>query len=432
MSRILVVGAYGMIGAAITRHLIEAGHHVTGLGRSILTARQAFPGLDWYIHDMAHMTVPSDWLPYLRDIDVVVNAAGALQDGPSDDLTAVHATSVAALAEACATHNTALVQISSIGVRPDATTHFFRSKAAGDAAVRTSGAKHWVLRPGLVLASTAYGATGLLRMLGAVPLVQPLAMGGIPIQTIGTRDIGRAVEACIRGDIPSGTEADLVEDSPHSLGEITASLRSWLGFAPANRTINAPKWLLKLTSFGADLLGRLGWRSPLRSNALTALSDEVVGDPEPWRAAGGFPIASLGETLARMPARSEDRLAARARLVMPFVVGTLALFWVLSGLIGLAQLDFAAGTLLEAGWPLWAAQLSVAAWALVDIGLAAALLWRPTAQKAALGMVLVSLVYLGLGTVITPWLWADPLGPLLKILPGMMLAVVALPLLESR
>ena len=38
---------------------------------------------------------------------------------------------------------------------------------------------------------------------------------------------------------------------------------------------------------GADALGRLGWRSPLRSNALTALSDEVLGNPAPWRAAGG-------------------------------------------------------------------------------------------------------------------------------------------------
>ena len=432
MSRILVIGAYGMIGQGIVRHLTEEGHHVTGLGRSPREARRAFPALEWYFHDIAHMTIAADWLPYLREIDVVVNAAGALQDGPADDLTAVHATAIAALAEACALHGTALVQISSIGVKPDASTHFFRSKAAGDAAVRASGARHWILRPGLVISDTAYGATGLLRMLAAVPLVQPMAMGAVPVQTVGIRDLARAVCACIAGTVPEGTEADLVEEAPHSLAEITAALRAWLGFPPARATLNAPRWALSLASAGADALGRLGWRSPLRSNALTALSDEVLGNPAPWRAAGGPPIARLDDTLAAMPARPEDRLAARIRLAMPFTLATLALFWALSGLIGLAQIGRAAAILADAGWPLWLSLLSVAAWACVDIALAALLLWRPTARRAALGMVAVSLAYLGLGTLFTPALWADPLGPLLKILPGAMLALAALPMLESR
>ncbi len=85
-----------------------------------------------------------------------------------------------------------------------------------------------------------------------------------------------------------------------------------------------------------------------------------------------------------------------------------------------------------AGWPSWLAKASVALWSLVDLTLAAALLWRPTARHAALGMVAVSLAYLVLASLITPWLWADPLGPLVKILPGAMLALVALPMLESR
>ena len=56
----------------------------------------------------------------------------------------------------------------------------------------------------------------------------------------------------------------------------------------------------------------------------------------------------------------------------------------------------------------------------------------PGIDSPALGMAAVSLIYLILGTMITPWLWADPLGPLLKILPGLMLALLAVPLLESR
>lgn len=432
MSTVLVLGAYGMIGQGIVRHLLAEGHRVKGLGRSAREARRAFPGLDWLIRDLADMTAPEDWAHGLQDVDFVVNAAGALQDGPADDLTLVHETAIAALARACAARGTGLVQVSSVGVRPDASTHFFRSKAAGDAAVRGSGAPHWILRPGLVMADTAYGATGLLRMLAAVPLVQPLAMAQAQVQTIGLRDLARAVAACLDGTIPEGTEADLVETHKHSLATLAASLRGWLGFAPARATLHAPGWALRLASRGADALGRLGWRSPLRSNALTALGESVLGDPAPWRAAGGPPIAGLDQTLAAMPARAEDRLAARIRLAMPFVVATLALFWLLSGLIGLARLDAAAEWLTDAGWPLWLSRASVVAWSLVDIALGAALLWRPWARRAVLGMVAVSLAYLGLATLILPGLWADPLGPLLKIVPGIMLALLALPMLESR
>ncbi|MEZ5799167.1 MAG: NAD(P)H-binding protein [Paracoccaceae bacterium] len=308
MSRgVLVLGAYGMIGRAVTRHLLERGHRVTGLGRDIREARRAFPGLDWYIHDIARMTLPADWLPYLRGIDVVVNAAGALQDGPRDDLTAVHATAIAALAEACATHGTALVQISAAGVAPEAGTQFFRSKAMGDAAVRASGARHWILRPGLVLSDTAYGGTALLRMLAAVPLVQPLALADAPIQTIGTQDLARAVAACVEGAVAPGLVADLVEDAPHPLSGIVAEMRAWLGFKPARATLPAPRWMLRLTALGADALGRLGWRSPLRGTALATLEGGVLGDPAAWRAAGGGAIGSLHDTLAAMPARGEDR-----------------------------------------------------------------------------------------------------------------------------
>ncbi|MCF3593147.1 SDR family oxidoreductase [Rhodobacteraceae bacterium LMO-12] len=432
MSRVLVIGAYGMIGAALTRHLLGEGHHVTGLGRSVRTARREFPMLDWVFHDLAHMTIPGDWLPYLRNVDFVVNAAGALQDGPSDNLTAVHGVAIAALAEACAAHDIGLVQISAAGVARDASTHFMRSKAAGDAAIVGIGGAHWILRPGLVLSQTAYGGTGLLRMLAAVPLIQPLAMAQTPIQTIGIDDLARGVSACIRGDIAPGTVADLVEETPHSLRDLTAAMRDWLGFAPARTTLAAPRWAMQLTARGADLLGHLGWRSPLRSTAVETLATGVLGDPAHWQGAGGAPIASLDQTLAAMPARAEDRLAARMRLAMPFVIATLALFWALSALIGLVSLDAAAALMTTRGWPLWLAQLSVAGWALVDFALAAALLWRPTAQRAALGMVAVSLAYLILGSIFTPALWLDPLGPLLKILPGMMLAALAVPMLDAR
>ncbi len=117
---------------------------------------------------------------------------------------------------------------------------------------------------------------------------------------------------------------------------------------------------------------------------------------------------------------------------MPLTVAVLAVFWALSGVIGLIFLTQAAQVLQNAGWPGSLAKASVALWAVVDIALAGLILWRPTAQRAAIGMLGVSALYLVMGSVITPWLWADPLGPLVKILPVMMLSALSAALLGDR
>ena len=49
-----------------------------------------------------------------------------------------------------------------------------------------------------------------------------------------------------------------------------------------------------------------------------------------------------------------------------------------------------------------------------------------------LGMVAVSLGYLLAGSLWTPDLWADPLGPFVKVMPAAILAAVGYFMLDSR
>ncbi|MDB2408108.1 DoxX-like family protein [Jannaschia sp.] len=78
------------------------------------------------------------------------------------------------------------------------------------------------------------------------------------------------------------------------------------------------------------------------------------------------------------------------------------------------------------------AAASVAIGAAIDIALGAAILWRPWARAACLGMATVATLYLVGGTVLTPGLWADPLGPLTKILPAILLPLMTRAVLEDR
>ena len=204
------------------------------------------------------------------------------------------------------------------------------------------------------------------------------------------------------------------------------------GFTPARAVIALPDWALAPIAKGADALAYLGWRSPLRSTAVQTLKAGVTGDPAPWQRAGGAPMGALKTTLAAMPSRAEDRLSARMALLMPLSVTILALFWFLSGAIGLARLPSAAQTLIDVNWPNGLAYASVVFWAFVDMALAAAILWRPLAKKACIGMALVCVIYLISASLVTPMLWLDPLGPLVKILPALMLSLLTRALLEDR
>jgi uncharacterized protein YbjT (DUF2867 family) len=372
------------------------------------------------------------WNPFLGDISVVVNCCGALQDGPADDLEAVHHHAVAALAKACCANDIRLIQISAVGATLESDLPFLSSKARGDAAIKASGVDYYIFRPGLVLAHSAYGGTVMLRMLAAVPFVQPLALPESQIQTVSLPDVSVAVSAAVAGKIPVGFEGDLVETTPHSLHDLVASVRSWLGFDMARFTLVLPSPLVAVTCKIADVLAFLGWRSPLRSSAFAVLTDGVKGTPTDMTLYGLSPITSLPQTLAMMPARTEDRLFARMLLLMPMMIITLSVFWLASGIIGLLQVEEAAQTLKNVGWPHAFAIFSVAFWAVVDVGIGVGLLLRKYAPLACWVAVGVSLFYLAASTIFVPGLWVDPLGPLIKVIPSIMLAIVTRVALESR
>ena len=429
---VLILGAYGLVGFGVAKQLSMEGNNIIGFGRCGATAHRVLPDINWVIGDLRTYSQTRDWHEALEGITAVVNCSGALQDGPDDDLEVIHHHMVAALAAACAARDIHLVQISAVGAALGASTRFLSSKARGDAAIRASGVRYNIFRPGLILAPHAYGGTALLRMLAAIPAIQPVAYPGAQIQTVSLSDVSHAVALALSGAVPEGCECDLVEGQTHSLQDVVTKLRRWLGFGTPRIHMAVPDPVARAISKCADGLAWLGWNSPLRTTGVQVLRDGIKGDPSGWDALHLRKMSSLDQTLGAMHPSAADRLSARLALLTPLIIATLSLFWCLSGLIALAGLDQASGVLEDAGWQAALARRSVVFWAVVDLALGVAILIRKFARLACWAMVGTSIFYLISSSVYVPQLWLDPLGPLLKILPAILLALVARVVLENR
>lgn len=423
--RVLILGGNGFIGAAVARSLAARGHSVVALARDTETAARRHPDFDWVKANIAQLSQPADWLPLLQGIDAVVNCAGALQDGPRDDVAAVQFGAMNALYQVAAPR--LHVQISARTDDVAADTPFFATKRQADAALRASGLAFVMLRPAIVIGRAAHGGSALLRALAAFPLVTPLVLGDSRMQFVSLDDVADAVADALSGSIPAGSDLDLAAPETMTLAEAIARHRQWLGLPPA-RALALPGIVAGIASGAADLLGRLGWRSPLRSTALAVAAGGVTGHAT----GAGRNFRSLDQTLATNPAGVQELWFARLYLLKPLVLAMLCLFWLLSGLVALLRFETSAAHLAAAGAPAALASAITLVTSLADIALGIGVAIRRYAKPALIGMVVLSLGYLASATVLVSGLWADPLGPLVKVLPSIVLVLVALAILDER
>lgn len=429
--RVLVLGGNGLIGSACAQALHRKGIEVVCAGREVETARAQMPFALWHAVDITLLD-GAGWMRLLEGVHFVVNAAGALQDGARDSLQAIHIDMVSNLLASLEGTGTGLVHISAAGVSAEAPSWFMRSKWQGDQLIAGSNLKWWILRPTLVLSSRAYGGTALLRAGAATPWFGLVPFADAPVQTVHVDDLANAAVSCVLQNISPRTQADITGAEQHTLLELFHKVRAWQGYRPWRGALRLPQSVAMLAGRVADALSWAGWRSPLRTSALVSLKAGVTGDASQWTAAGGAPCRELAQILADLPCGTQERWFARLYLLLPLAIAVLSVFWIASGLIGLWQYEAAMAVLTERGFGLQTAYVAVLSGAFIDIALGAAIVFRRWVRPAALGMILCSAGYLAAASVWTPDLWADPLGSLFKVLPGMALAGLVAALVEKR
>jgi hypothetical protein len=142
---------------------------------------------------------------------------------------------------------------------------------------------------------------------------------------------------------------------------------------------------------------------------------------------------TIADIVGRRSATIQDKWFARLFLIKALVIVSLALFWIASGFIALV-ISFPAtrAILTSHGFAPALAGPFAAVTSLMDISIGCLTAIRRTAAFGLLAGMVVSLGYMAGTAVLTPDLWIEPLGALVKTGPAIVLMAVALLTLDNR
>ncbi len=434
---ILVLGASGLIGRFVTDDLRARGFRVVGVARSLSPA-QRVSALDIELPILSLDAAALTRLLQERAVDVVVNCLGVLQDGPGSDTNAVHRDFVARLLKGIGDGGRAirLVHISIPGAAEADRTAFATTKREAERLITASGIPHAILRPGFVVAPSAYGGSAMLRALAALPLDLPAKEMATPFQPVAVEDIAATIAwLAARGIDDASVKAvswDLMQVEPVTMAGVIAQFRRALSTGGWPR-IAMPAFLLDLGAGIGDLATHLGWMPPMRTTAIVELRRGVRGDPSAWIVATGITPKTLADTIGRHPAPIQDKWFARLFLLKALIFASLVAFWLVSGFIALfVSYRAAAGILTAHNFPPVLVDPITIGTSLMDMSIGLLIAFRRTAATGLFAGIVASLGYMAGAAILTPDLWIEPLGALVKTGPAIVLMLVALLMLDNR
>ena len=389
-----------------------------------------FPQIELVKLDMNAATSPDDWRPHIQGCDAIANCAGILQDSADGRLQSIHFDAPKALFDAAIAQNVRrVVHISAVSANPEAGTAYAVTKHACDQYLQGLDLDWVILRPSLVYGAQSYGGTSLMRAFAALPRYVPLiGQGDQTFQPIFVNDLAETVMLSLQN--PELVHKVIAPVGPESLSykHVLLKMRGWLGLPPP-RFWTVPGILVHAAVWLGDKV-RIG---PLNSTSLRQIEFGNAAPVEPFKAATGLQPLSMDQAFAQHPSFAQEIWHARLYFLKPAIRIALALMWILSGIIGLfAAHGLSLQVMTKIGAPPDLAPALTVATCVMDIAIGCLLLLR--GYRRIMGPIqlgVITLYTIGL-TLLVPALWLDPLGPLLKNLPILLLVLVSMATEQDR
>ena len=304
--RVLVTGASGFVGRALTQSLSRAGFHVRAAARD----RSKIPPAEFVESiQLPDLSRPVDWRPLLADVDVVVHLAGIAHVSariPEQTYDRVNrlATKELALQASLAPNVRRLVFVSSIRAQtgpaadgvltedgvPQPTDAYGRSKLAAEAFVRGYGVPWTILRPVVIYGKEARANVGQLVRAARLPLPLPFGAFRAKRSLLALENMLSAIQFVLEHPATANQTYIVADPLPVSVAEMIATLREARGKSP--KLVSVPQsWV------GAAMRG-LG-----KAEAYDRIGNSLVADIAKLREAGWRPPTDTRHALARLVRR---------------------------------------------------------------------------------------------------------------------------------
>jgi uncharacterized protein YbjT (DUF2867 family) len=422
---VLLTGASGFIGRHLSEALLAARHQVVCAVRD--PAKGSDARLRYIPADFTRDLDPAAWLPRLGGIDAVINAVGILREGEGQTFELLHERAPHALFAACAQSEVRLVlQISALGADEAAQSRYHLSKKRADDMLAGLPVHSAIVQPSLV-----YGAGGtsarLFTTLASLPLIG-LPGGGLQrIQPVHIDDVAAAIVALLERPVPSGTRVALVGPKAMTLRCFLTILRRAMGMGRGH--------ILPVPMALARAAAALGQRLPgslLDVETLQMLERGNTASPAQISALLGRTPRAATDFIVSADARAL-RLQAQLNWLLPLLRLSIALVWIVTGIVSLGLYPVAESYALLArvGVAGMLATLMLYGAALMDLAFGIATLLLKRRRLLWLAQLAVIVFYSAIISWRLPEFWLHPYGPLLKNLP-MMVAIWLLYELEER
>jgi uncharacterized protein YbjT (DUF2867 family) len=215
MRKILLIGGTGFVGTALTRRLASADFSLTLPTRSPERARHlaGVPRVTIIaadVHDEAALG------RLMTGQDIVISLVGILRG----DFQRTHAELPAKIARAArSTGVPRLVHISSLGAAPDAPSDYLRTKAVGEAGLKSLYPAVTIFQPSVIFGQGDSFLTLFAGLLKIAPVV-PLACPDARFQPIWIEDVVSAVVASLDRPESEGQTYPLGGPRVYSLREL--------------------------------------------------------------------------------------------------------------------------------------------------------------------------------------------------------------------
>ncbi|KTD49972.1 oxidoreductase [Legionella quinlivanii] len=420
---IMILGATGFVGTHLTRKLLDQGHEILAVVRTIETGQALFPSASLIECDFTAQQNLEEWMLRMKNVDVVINCIGIFYHRNPSIVWQIHFNSPRVIFEAASKAGVKkIIQLSALAVE-HYESEYAKSKLELDNYLLTLPVQSLIFRPSFIYGPGSEGGMALLMTMASFPVIPLPEKGEQLLQPIHIDTLCTAISNM--ASLPPGPSYVLTAVSPTAIAlkTVLGSLRHWLQL-PKSFFVQVPMILIKIMAW----FGNFSSSSKINSPAINMLSSNKTasaGETAVFYQLTGVNPESFKEGLEKKPSTDGDRWQALLGWLRPFLRLSLAFMWFASAL---TSAFFAQETsyliLKQAGVPDTLQSLLLFGASFINFMLGIGLLFNFRTRSNCMVQLLIIVIYTLIISVQLPYYWLEPFGSVVKNIPIMVAILI--------